>query len=234
MALHEVAMQKALVVLFSAILLLGAFGCEKEENPQPQPKTYDTAYPHPVFPAWPGSYWVYNTGDTLKALDYMLLVYNKASYDAAPQYDTLVVVRLEVKNIFNLPDTFAFLKHVELSRPRGASYRQSFFSPLFSKSPGIFYTSEPWQGHAMVGETIATDTTVLVGLLGFEKALVIQWFDNLVAQMMSKQQAVFRREFWVENVGLIRRDEKPVPSGPEKFTMTLQLTRWYIHFPPDK
>lgn len=227
-------MQKALPVLFSAILFLGALGCGKEENPEPQPKTYDTAYPHSVFPAWPGSYWVYNTGDTLKALDYTLLAYNKSAYDAAPEYDTLVVVRLKVKNIFNLPDTFAFLKNDALSRPRGASYRQSFFSPLFSKNPGIFYTSEPWQGHAMVGETIATDTSVQIGLLGFEKVIVIQWFDNLAAQMIGKEQAVFRREFWVENVGLIRRDEKPVPSGPENFTTTLYLQRWFINFPPDK
>lgn len=227
-------MQKALVILFSALLIVGDFSCGKEKNPQPQPKAYDTAHPHPVFPAWPGSYWVYNTGDTLKALDYKLLTYNKAAYDAAPEYDTLVVVRLKVKNIFNLPDTFAFLKNDELSRPRGASYRQSFFSPLFSKNPGIFYTSEPWQGHAMVGETIATDTSVQVGLLGFEKVIVVQWFDNLVAQMMGKEQAVFQREFWVENVGLIRRDEKPVPSGPENFTTTLLLHRWSINFPPIK
>ncbi|MGC8865366.1 MAG: hypothetical protein ACP5O2_06555 [Bacteroidales bacterium] len=227
-------MQKALVVLFSAILLVGILSCNKEENPQPQTKTYDTLFPHPALPTWPGSYWVYNTGDTLKALDYKLIVYNKAAYDALPEYDTLVVVRLQVKNIFNLPDTFAFLKNNELSRPRDAFYRTSSFIPLFSKTPGIFYVSQSWQGHALVGETLTVDTCVTVGMLDFERVFVVQWFDNAAAQMFGKQKAVFKREFWVENVGLIRRDEKPVPSDPENFISTLLLRGWVIHFPPDK
>lgn len=227
-------MKKPLLALFSGLILLSFMQCGKEENLENQNLGYDTAFPHPFFPAWPGSFWVYNTGDTLRAISYQLHIYNKAAYDAVPDYDTVVVVKLGVKNVFNLPDTFALLKYNEISKAQNISYREFPFRTLFSTATGPFYGSVPWQGHSTIGETIIIDTTLTLNNHSFSRVIVCIWYDQEAAWLLGKSQAIFRREFWAENVGLIRRYEKPVPSGPENYITTLWLNYYQINFPPDK
>lgn len=227
-------MKKTLIVLFSGIIFLSFMQCGKEENSENQNPGYDTAFPHPFFPAWPGSYWVYNTGDTLRAISYQPYIYNKAAYDAVPDYDTVVAIKMRVKNIFNLPDTFALLKYNEISKEKNASYRESPFRALFFTAAGPFYGSVPWQGQTTIAETVTIDTTITLNNQKFSRVIICIWYDQEAAWLLGKSQAIYRREFWAENVGLIRRDEKPVPSGPENFVTTLWLSYYQINFPPDK
>lgn len=222
------------MTLLSILMLLLAIHCAKEDNTSIHTLAYDTAFPHLYFPAWPGSYWIYHTHDTLKALNFKLFTYNQADYTSMPDYDTVVAIRMKVKNIFNLPDTFAILKNNEISKPYGAPSRQKTFTPLFSTQKGIFYIGNAWQGHATVGECQTLDTTLAVNHHHFSRVLVCIWYDNLTAQMLGKDQAIYRREFWADGVGLIRRDEKPVPSGPVDFLTTLSLVDWHINNPVHK
>jgi len=231
---EDINMKKSLVVLFSGLILLTSMHCGKKDDSENQIPRYDTAFPHPFFPAWPGSYWIYSSDDTLKALNYKLLIYNKADYDAMPDYDTVVVIKLKIKNIFNLPDTFALLKGNEIMKSSQNSYRDKPFRPLYSTTMGTFYGSSPWQGHSTIGETIATDTTLTLDNHTFTRVVVCIWYDNEAAGFLGKWQAVYRREFWAEGTGLIRRDEKPVPSDPDNFVTTLALKHFYINYPPDK
>jgi len=55
-------------ILLPLICLLVIGSCKKDEinNVLIPPKTYPTRYPGAYLPTYPGSYWVYNTGDTVK------------------------------------------------------------------------------------------------------------------------------------------------------------------------
>jgi len=68
-----------IAILFTVVINL--FSCEKENGPGPA-DNFDTKFPREYLPAYPGSWWVYQTGDTLRTKeDYQLFTYRSECGD---------------------------------------------------------------------------------------------------------------------------------------------------------
>ena len=115
---------KTTFILGTLTVIFGLISCENDNALKPEDivvndtntVVYDTIKPLEYFPAYPGSYWVYNNGETLKVDGYEKYIYNTAGYTAVPDYDTIVIPKLILNGIFNNPDSYAYVKEYSISK----------------------------------------------------------------------------------------------------------------------
>src|SRR5690554_623931 len=134
-------------IIFGLItVLVGLISCEKDKETKPNDNiVYDTIKPLDYFPAFPGSYWIYDNNDTLKVADqYEKYIFNSAGYTAEPDYDTLILPKLILNGIYNGVDTFAYVKENSISKKSNSNYRDPAFQELFNVNEGGQFV---FQGH---------------------------------------------------------------------------------------
>lgn len=191
--------------------------------PDPIP---ETVYPLPYFPAYPGSYWIYQNNLTLRVADqYEEYIFNKNSYDDVPDYDTLLLPKLIANGIFNGPDSFAYVKEYSISKAKNSGYRDPAFYGILSEEEGArFPITGSFGGYQTIGKTIKVDTTITVNDVEFQHVIIVIRYD--AACPMSNEVCATQKEYYARDVGLIRRENREYPNG---MVTTLELVDYKIN-----
>ena len=195
---------KTTFIIGALSILIGFISCKKD-------KEYDKIEPLEYFPAFPGSYWIYDNNDTLKVEGYEKYTYNSSFYTATDEYVTLVLPKLTLNGIFNQKDAFAYLKEYSLSKSSNSNYRDPAFIELLSLIEGAEFTiSAPWQGSQMLGKTIKVDTSIFIGTKKYENVIVTIHFDYACVSITgrSPENCAFVKEYYAKNIGLIKRERR--------------------------
>ena len=214
------------------LLVFGLLSCEKQNvsGTEPINETYDTIKPLEYFPAYPGSYWVYNNGDTLKVSDeYEIYIYNSADFDAEPKYDTIVVPKLILNGFYNSLDTFAFVKQYSISKPKNSGYRDPAFKGILSVTEGAEFTiGAVYQGHRWVGKTIKKDTVIeIVNTLYTDVIITIQYDEACTDFGNIPEECATIKEYYAKNIGLIKREIRSFPDT--SFVTDFEINYYEIH-----
>lgn len=217
-------------IIFGVLLvLIGIISCKKDNEIKPNDSVvYDTIKPLEYFPAFPGSYWIYDNNDTLKVADqYEKYIYNSAGYTAPPDYDTLILPKLILNGIYNKPNEFAYVKEYSISQANGSDYRDPPFKTLLSLTEGSEFTiGGSYQNHAITGKTVKVDTVINIGATEYRNVIITIHFD--VAFNMSPEDCAHVREYYAKDVGLIKRETRNYPVETE-FVTEIELVDYKIN-----
>ncbi len=177
-------------------------------------EVFDTIRPLEYFPAFPGSYWVYDNGDTLKvAGQHEKYIFNSAGYTAVPDYDTLVLPKLILNGIYNLRDSFAYVNEYSISKASLSSYRDPAFKQILSLNEGdALLIGGDVQGHQITGRVIQADTSIAIDGKAYERVIVTIHFGRMCTMNGgSEYECAFKREYYAKGVGLILRESRNYP-----------------------
>ena len=146
-------MNKVILVEIITIMIV-LISCEKGKDPDPDSaflEIYDTLKPLDYFPAFPGSYWIYNPADTLRVNEnHEKCIYNAAGYTGY-DFDTIVLPKFAQNSIFGE----VFIKGYPISNNNSGNYRDLPFREILSETEGAyFYISSYWTVHQSTGKTI--------------------------------------------------------------------------------
>ena len=216
-------MKVKLLIVF--LILIGVFSCRKDIV-----KNYETVVPLDYFPAYPGSYWVYDNNDTLKVLDYYQpYIFNSSSYSSSPNYDTLMLPKLILNGIYNKGEKYAFVKEYSISKPHNSNYKiPPFITFLTLTENGKFSISEYYQGEHIVGKTIKKDTSVLIGNTMYNNVIITIHYNEACSGYYSQEECASVREYYAKGVGLIKRESKN-PVLDTVYTKTFEIVDFYIN-----
>lgn len=199
-------------ILFGVIIfLVGLISCEKDNvTKQVDSTVYDTIKPLDYFPAYPGSYWIYNSNDTLKVADqYEKCIYNSSGFDGE-NYDTLILPKLLSNKIYNLGDSSSFVKGYSITKAKNSGYRDPAFKYILSETEGKeFRIGGNWQIHTITGKTIKTDTSIIIGSKQYNNVLITIEFDYgcfLYGNIPVVDSCAYKREYYAKDIGLIKRE----------------------------
>lgn len=196
-------------------MIAGLFSCEKSKEADPSlVAVFDTIQPLEYFPAFPGSYWVYDNDDTLKvAGQYENYIFNSAGYTAVPDYDTLVLPKLILNGIYNPGDRFAYVNGYSISKASLSSYRDPAFKEILSLNKGDeLLIDGAVQGHQITGRVIKADTSITIDDKTYEHVIVTIHFDRMCTMNgFSESECAFKREYYAKGIGLIKRESRNYP-----------------------
>jgi hypothetical protein len=209
------------LLTINTLIVIFLFSCSKEiptEAPASKPATptplmLDTIKPLEYFPAYPGSYWKYSNNATMRVSDqYMMYVYNSASYSAPPHYDTLVLPQLSTEGIYPVGgDSYMYINEYSRSKGSPSSYRDPAFAGILETTEGkLFAIGGAFQGHAKAGQTIKTDTSIFIGTQQYEHVIVTVEFDYACRYVggLPVEECAYKREYYAKDIGLIKREIK--------------------------
>jgi len=220
-------------IIFGVItVLIGLISCEKDNEKKPNDSViYDTIKPLDYFPAYPGSYWIYDNNDTLKvANQYEKYIFNSSGYTAEPDYDTLILPKLILNGIFNSPDTFAYVNGYSISKSNESNYRDPAFKELLSLTEGSEFTiGGAIQGHKITGKTIKVDTTINIGTTEYKNVIITIQFDYACVSGTggSPENCATIREYYAKDVGLIKRETRNYPINTD-FLKDFELIKYEV------
>ncbi len=222
---------KKTIILGIFALLLGLSACEKADQTTLNDKViYETVKPLDYFPAFPGSYWVYDSNDTLKVADqYEKYIFNTAAYDAVPDYDTLMLPKLILNGVLNAPDTFAYVNEYSISKAKTSHYKDPAFKTLLSLTEGAeFAIGGAIQGHKITGKTIKVDTTITVGNTVYEDVIVTIQFDDACVNGTggTPEDCATMKIYFAKDIGLIKREKR---NESLDFVTDIELVEYKIN-----
>lgn len=223
-------------IIFGAItVLIGMLSCKKDKVTKSNKSVvYDTIKPLEYFPAYPGSYWIYDSNDTLKVLDqYEKYIFNSAGYTSEPDYDTLILPKLKLSSVFNSTDTFSYVNGYSISKSHGSNYRDPAFKGILSLTNNSEFTiGGAIQGHKITGKTIKVDTTIIIGTTEYKNVIMTIQFDYACVSVTenSPENCATLREYFAKNVGLIKRETRNFPTETD-FVKDIELIKYEINRP---
>ena len=193
---------------------------------------HDTIKPLDYFPAFPGSYWIYDNYDTLKVADqYEKYIFNSAEYSAVPDYDTLYLPKLILNGVYNPTDTFAFVREYSISKAGKSDYRAPSFKYIISEyEDSTFIIGGRIENHQIMGKTIKTDTSVTVGTKTYDDVLITIELDIACNEQGGYpiDSCAYKREFYANGVGLIKRESGGyIPN--ENWITDFELKNYHIN-----
>lgn len=192
-----------IAILFPVLISL--FSCEKENGPDPE-ENYDTIFPREYFPVYPGSWWVYHTGDTLKTKsEYQLFTYRSECGDLTDTR-SLVLPQFQFNNIFGA----RYINEYLLSNPfLQCAYPLPFIQILSDTLGKVFIKGEPEFYHQLLGKTIKKDTSITVNGRRYDDVLVTVEFDRACSDNSeyTPELCATMREYYAKGVGLIKREK---------------------------
>ncbi len=225
-------MNKTITIIGLLLVLIGLISCDKEhETLTNKNVVYDTIKPLSYFPAFPGSYWIYDNGDTLRVADqYQMFVEGIGNGDPL-FYDTIILPKLELNNIYMSYGLNGFVKQYELTTPSGASYIPSptYQSILSTKMDSVFINGPPIQGHYLMAKTIAVDTVIYIGAIKYENVIVTMYWDDACITAgygNSPEDCADLKEYFGKNIGLIKREHRY--HADTIFIKDFELTDYHI------
>ncbi|MBK9271690.1 MAG: hypothetical protein IPM48_08820 [Saprospiraceae bacterium] len=195
---------------FEWILLFILLSCRPESNDSTA--FVKKLFPLPYFPAFPGSWWAYDNGDTMRVAPQMeAYIFNSSSYTAPPDFDTLILPKLLPDGIYNLGDSVAFVREYGISKSSQSGYRDPAFKQILAlRKDEEFVIGGAFAGHRITGMTIAVDTSLVVRGVRFDSVIVCILFDEACRNGTggSAQDCSTQRDFYAKNIGLIKRDSR--------------------------
>lgn len=215
------------IIIFTAFIAISAlFSCEKNDK---APVVATTVQPLPYFPAFPGSYWIYDNGDTMKVDGYFDYTFNSASYTAEPVYKTFKLPKLVLNGIFNDNDTYAYVNEYSISKANESNYKDPAFKELLSLTENTEFTiGGASQGHRITGKTVKTDTTITVANVQYNDVIVTIQYDEacITYGNGTPESCADIREYYSKNVGLIKREKRDNIS--DVFVDDINLVEYYV------
>lgn len=216
---------KTTFIFGALIVLIGMISCEKDNN------VYDTIEPLEYFPAFPGSFWIYDNNDTLKVEKYEEYTFNSAGYTATPVYETLILPKLILNGIYNRNDSIGYVREYSISKSSDSNYRDPAFKGLLSLTENTeFEIGGATHGHKLTGKTIKADTTIFIGAKKYENVIMTIHFDYACISGTggSPEDCATLREYYAKDVGLIKRERRNYPMETE-FNKVIELVKYEIN-----
>ncbi|MBI3502427.1 MAG: hypothetical protein HY063_11605 [Bacteroidetes bacterium] len=216
-------MKVFLSICFLAIFYISFYSCSKDIATVSQSHTtkIDTIFPKSYFPTYPGSWWTYSNGATMKTDKYVDLRYNKNDYRTTPEYEEYVLPRLLAKSIFY--DT-VYVKGYSLSTCGGTC--GSYFVPILCDPNGDCGEGhwDYFSGHQWSLAIWKTDTSVVINPTIYSHTLITLQYDAgyFGIGMNNAEQYWMTREYYTKDIGLIKREERNTPFDTvitTKFTL---------------
>lgn len=218
-------MNRIIVAVFIAVLI-SLLSCQKNDGPDGE-EVYDTIRPLSYFPAYPGSWWAYNTGDTLKTkADYQLYTYISECGDFT-NTRTLVLPQFHSNKIYGSRYIYEYL----LSNPLLNCYYPLPFIQILSDTLGqVFIKGEPDFYQQTLGKTIVKDTTLTINGRQYENVIITIEFDRGCSEGSdyTSEQCATMREYYAKGIGLIKR-EKGRNLIFEEWTTEYELIDFFIN-----
>ncbi len=121
-----------------------------------------------------------------------------------------------MNNIYNSPDTFAFVKEYSISKANNSSYRDRAFKGILSLNEGDeFIIGARFQEHMWRGKTIEKDISVLIGNVSYDSVIVTIQFDDACIHYggLTAEECAILKEYYAKNIGLIKRESKHYPDS---------------------
>ncbi len=221
-------------ILFFFYLLF--YSCSKDKNisssSSPNSNT-DTIFPKSYFPAYPGSWWIYSNGDTMKVDKYIDVKYCKYDYKYQPPvYEEYIFPQIINKKIFPGNDTAivhtVYVKGYSISTCGGTC--GSYFVPILCDPSGNCGEGywDSFSGHKWAMITWKNDTSININSTTYNNTLItLQWDAGYFGYDVA-QSHWMAREFYSKDIGLIRRDEKNTPFDTT-FTTSFSLINYHIN-----
>lgn len=182
-----VSMKIKLVFIISILGLL-LWSCRKDELVD-----YKTIEPLSYFPAYPGSYWVYNNGDTMKVSDFYEPS-GSVEYAQNGIKTFLLFPKLLANQTFSTSNIYI----------NEYQFEGSFKWPFLSITDGdVFAVSNYSQGHQRFRKTIKKDTSIVIGNTTYSKVIVVAEFESLCGY---GEECYELKYYFAEDVGLIKRE----------------------------
>ncbi len=206
------SMKKLIFFSLFGLFFILLFSCDEDDNP-----TSPTINPLPYYPAYPGSYWIYTNGDTIKVADKYGLYSYCSDYPNGPIDTELFLPIITLRG-----DSLAYVKEYSFSN-KYVSFYVPNFSPFFSQNIGIFYQSNNHGPIQTYGETVKVDTSITIDSVKYENVIITVYYDS---QYYGSQYATLR-EYYAKNIGLIKRERRDFPTDT-LFTTELELKDYYI------
>lgn len=183
-------------------LSMVVFSCKKNDT-SPSPASYQIMEPQSYLPAYPGSYWIYSNGDTLKVADeYQKYTFNSSDSEDGSYTGTVFLPQFLPNNIFYQDYSSYINGYAVSSQMSGAP----FFN-LLSETEGATYSLEQHYGGQLIGHTLKTDTAITVNGRAYSPVLVVVHYAK---ELCNDSPAVcaFVKEYYAKDVGLIKREYK--------------------------
>ncbi len=216
------------IIIYGIItILVGLTSCEKDiETKLDNSVNYNIIKPLDYFPAYPGSYWIYDNYDTLKVAEqYEKYIFNSEGYTAVPDYDTLILPKLILNGVF-----FAYVNGYSISKSNASNYRDPAFKEFLSLTEGSEFTiGSAIQGHKITGKTIKLDTTINIGTTEYKNVIITIQFDYacVYGKGGSPEDCATLREYYAKDVGLIKRETRNYPIDTD-FVKDIELIKYEI------
>lgn len=167
---------------------------------------YDTIKPFDYFPAFPGSYWVYNNGDTLRVEDnYKLCIYNDAYYLYPPNFDTVYLPKFLPNSIYG----DVFIKGYLITNHGG--YKDPPFRFILSETVGASFYVASLVSSKVEGMTIKKDTSIIVNGITYNNVIITIQYDTHFSMYYPPMECAGVKEYYAKGIGLIRREVRSFP-----------------------
>ena len=166
------------------------YACRKDEFVD-----YKIIEPLQYFPVYPGSFWIYNTGDTMKIYD----AYQSSGiieYSQKGEETILVLPKLIANQTFNNTDVFIN----EYSYIGTSNWR--FLSLIEGEQYAI---SNYYQGHQQFRKTIKVDTSIIIGNRVYQDVIIIAEYESACGYGEGCYEL---KDYFAKDVGLIKREYK--------------------------
>lgn len=209
------------------------FSCRKDtcEDFYNQTASYNTIYPSPYLPAYPGSWWEYNDSVVIKTYDHWqpfnyqkLIPFNKCK---VAEYDSVLVPAIDL-----FSDKFLYHdRYIEQNKYcRGVQSIDLLFNEedLTWQSwtdPDACYSNASGS-HYSIRKNIKTLDTITINGMLFNDVLVISE-DHRASFSANIFSTALTTYYYAKNVGIIKEDYVPrdtVQSHP----YSLEITDYYI------
>lgn len=195
--------------------------------------SYDTIFPGPYFPIWPGSYWIYDSSDTIECFeDYKLLglghLYTGLSQTHGPHnqpaYPIDSVYVPSIKSAHYEPMDFYHYSIAlgdELMR----------FIPIVDEEED-FYFRHPVRDDRYddyyTSAVIKVDTSLQIGSRLYENVIIAEhyYLPNMVGDFRTE---TWRKMYFASDIGLVKCEAKVYVPGSDYEIVTINLTDYYIN-----
>jgi hypothetical protein len=175
------------------------FSCKKETKEDTTQPIHRIIYPSSYLPAYPGSYWIYNNGDTIRCSDQYQVHALYSSWDWYQGQAGAVVSEYVLVPYYNQH----YLYHYEYLNSECTPY-SSATDKIMSELPGDSWTSggDPHNYYSWTTyKILIKDTSVIINSLRFDSVIILQLGAN------NPYYPVTGYEYYAKNIGLIKKQQ---------------------------
>jgi len=187
--------------LFYSLFFILLYSCAKD--PGIIHYTYSIIRPQPYLPAYPGSYWIYNSGDTIKC-DKKYRIHALYSYwgiDYAAVTDSVYVPYLLPNNLSVWTNGYIY-GYYSLNNWYYYTGFTEDKQQLFSEKSGDIWSYHGDNHFIAWDQVMKKDTTVLINNIKYDSVIVVSSFVSPAGG--GSKEVEIARKYYAKNIGLIK------------------------------